>query len=57
MTFVAWFLISIGGSQGNNLVYSPPLASKEVCEHLKRNAPDPRGYYQYSNCVQLTVVK
>jgi hypothetical protein len=52
-----WFLITVGGYNGNQVVYSPPLQDLETCQFLQKTTTDLRGYYGgKSQCVQLKTV-
>lgn len=54
MAFV-WVLVTVGGYNGNNVVYSPYLYDLESCQFLQKNLP--RQERVYSQCVQIKVAK
>ena len=51
---IVWYLISSGGYNSNQVVYSPPMPTVQDCQALAKTLP-----YEYSSgkqCVQLKVV-
>lgn len=58
-TILVWVLISVGGYNGNDVVYSPQMVDLESCERLQKSVsatarPD---RYTRTSCVQIKVVK
>jgi hypothetical protein len=51
---IVWILVTVGGYNGDQVVYSPPMPTREACESLKRAAQVVRGtcvQYQMSTVV------
>jgi len=54
-TVALWFLVSVGGYNGNQVVYSPPMHDLATCQFLKKSTeeiPNP-NYYVHSRCIQI----
>lgn len=59
-TILVWVMISVGGYSGNEVLYSPPMANLESCQHIQQTAAklaEDRGYRVFSQCVQIRVPK
>ena len=51
---IVWILVTVGGYNGDQVVYSPPMPTREACESLKQAARVGRGtcvQYQMSTVV------
>jgi hypothetical protein len=56
-TILVWFLISSGGYNGSDVVYSPPLPDLEVCQFLQKNVESTMSYPKnHTRCVQIKMV-
>jgi len=56
ITATLWFLVTIGGYNGDQVVYSPPLQDLETCQFLQKTARELRTRYLSSQCIQLKTV-
>jgi hypothetical protein len=57
-TILVWVLITVGGANGNQVVYSPPMADLESCQRLQKAAEEVRSTRNVSaQCVQIRVPK
>jgi hypothetical protein len=57
-TILVWVLITVGGANGNQVVYSPPMADLESCQRLQKEAEalKPTSNIR-AQCVQIRVPK
>lgn len=55
-TILVWILVTVGGPQLNQVVYSPPMPDLATCEFLQKNMPKTSPYTIRSNCVQIRMV-
>lgn len=55
-TILVWVLVTVGGNNTNQIVYSPPMPDLATCEFLQKNMPDPSPYTIRSKCVQIRMV-
>jgi hypothetical protein len=56
-TILVWILVSVGGNNGNQVVYSPNFADLATCEVVRKSAEDSAsGYRIRSQCLQVKVV-
>lgn len=56
-TITVWFLVTVGGYNGNNIVYSPPMKDLETCQTLKKTVDSFKVYrFVESECVQITEI-
>lgn len=53
-TILVWVLVTVGGHNSSQVVYSPPMPDLAMCEFLQNNIPDP-GFIR-SRCVQIRMV-
>ena len=51
---IVWVLVTVGGYNGNEVVYSPPMPDVDTCLFLQDNMPVP---WVRSKCVQIKVIK
>ena len=51
-TILVWVLVTVGGYNSNQVVYSPPMSDLATCEFLQKNMPDNIR----SKCVQIRMV-
>jgi len=54
-TILVWFLVTSGGYNSNNIVYSPPIATERDCEHLRKNLPVSEYHSHRGRCIQVAV--
>jgi hypothetical protein len=51
---LVWVLVSLGGRNDSEIVYSPPMADLESCQRLQKAVE--RQVFQ-SQCIQIRVPK
>jgi hypothetical protein len=55
-TILVWIVVTVGGYNGNEVVYSPPMPDLATCEFLKKSTKE----YAYSSvnarCVQIKML-
>jgi hypothetical protein len=60
-TILVWILITVGGYNGNEVSYSPPMADLESCQRLKNSFNELRRegsrWSASSQCVQIRILK
>ena len=57
-TILVWVLITVGGANGNQVVYSPPMADQESCQRLQKAAEGLRPTSDIrTQCVQIRIPK
>jgi hypothetical protein len=54
-TILVWVLITVGGYNGNEVSYSPPMADLESCQRLEKVVRE--GKYNFTQCVQIRIPK
>jgi hypothetical protein len=54
-TILVWVLVTVGGYNSNQVVYSPPMHDQATCEFLQKNMPETHGTIR-SKCVQIRMV-
>ncbi len=54
-TILVWVLVTVGGYNSNQVVYSQPMPDLAMCEFLQKNMPGYSGYVK-SKCVQIRMV-
>jgi hypothetical protein len=52
-TVLVWVLVTVGGYNGNQVVYSPPMPDLETCEFLKKNTYDITYSRVFGRCIQI----
>ena len=58
-TVLVWFLVSLGGKGGDQVVYSPPMPDLATCEFLRKSmpsVPDSRIRELNARCIQIRMV-
>ena len=57
-TILVWVLITVGGRDLDQVVYSPPMPDLSTCEFLQKNATElvPKRFALRSKCVQIRMV-
>lgn len=56
-TILVWILVTAGGYNSNQVVYSPPMPDLTTCEFLQKNMPKISSPYTIkSECVQIRMV-
>ena len=57
-TIVVWYLVTIGGYNSNQVVYSPPMQDLSTCQFLKKSAEETiqSGYILRARCIQIKTV-
>ena len=57
-TVALWFLVTLGGYNSNQVVYSPPMQDLSTCQFLqksiKETAYNPNNVY--TRCIQIKTV-
>lgn len=53
-TILVWVLVTVGGYNINQVVYSPPMPDLATCQFLQNNMPD--AGINRSKCVQIRMV-
>lgn len=56
ITATLWFFVTIGGYNGDQVVYSPPLQDLETCQFLQKTTIELRIRYVRTQCIQLKTV-
>jgi len=54
-TILVWILVTVGGYNSNQVVYSPPMPDQATCEFLQKNMPETPTPIR-SKCVQIRMV-
>lgn len=55
-TILVWILVSIGGYNGNNVTYSPPMHELESCLRMQKTVKE-FGAQLNTRCVQISIIK
>jgi hypothetical protein len=54
-TILVWVLITVGGSNSNQVVYSQPMVDLESCQRLEKVVRE--GKYNFTQYVQIRIPK
>lgn len=54
-TVLVWVLVTIGGYNGNQVVYSPPMPDLATCQYLKKSIEEDlkQRYLGRAGCIQI----
>lgn len=55
-TILVWILVTVGGYNSNQVVYSPPMPDLATCQFLQKNMLEISPYATRSKCVQIRMV-
>ena len=57
-TVALWFLVTVGGYNSNNVVYSPPMKNLATCQFLKKSTEEitPDSFRIRARCIQIETV-
>ena len=57
--FLAWVLVTTGGYNSNQIVYSPPMEDIESCQRLQKSVDKLMASYGRagSQCIQIKVLQ
>ena len=53
---LVWILVTVGGYNGNEVTYSPPMADLATCEFLKKLVTENTKSNAAPRCVQIKMV-
>jgi hypothetical protein len=57
-TILVWILITVGGSNSNQVVYSQPMVDLESCQRLQKEVKGIRPTNDHrAQCVQIRIPK
>lgn len=57
-TILVWIFVSVGGYNGNEVFYSPPMADLESCQRLQNSSSElRRPAIIAGQCVQIRIPK
>lgn len=52
-TITLWYLVTVGGYNSNNIVYSPPMKDLQTCQYLKKTIESLKGFGYIRECIQI----
>ena len=52
-TILVWFMVTVGGHNGNEVVYSPPMQDLEQCQWLQKSVKEISSTTIRSRCIQI----
>ena len=58
-TVLVWFMVTVGGANSNQVVYSPPMEDLATCQFLKKTTEEivPDGSQRLrARCIQIKTV-
>jgi len=55
-TVALWYLITVGGYNRNEVIYSPPMLELETCKFVKKSIEETSPYVIATRCIQIKTV-
>ena len=55
-TILVWYMITVGGYNANDVVYSPPMPDLPQCELLRKSVKEISSTTGQTRCVQMRIV-